>query len=78
MIHKKANPMNITKYEHWVELFKLYNSNDESEDWMDLNNPQNFTGRNDYVNVFDTSSLKVGKNILVNRMSIINGEIKHD
>ena len=65
--------MNIMKYK-----LALSYSNCESEDLMDLTNLQNFNDRNDYVNVFDTSSLKVGKHILVNRMIIINVKIKHN
>ena len=47
---------------------------------MDLNNQQNFNfnDRNNFINVIDTSGLKVGKNILVNRLTIITGLIKHD
>ena len=38
-----------------------------------LNNQQNFNDRNDYNNVTDTSSPKIGKNMMVNRLTAIHG-----
>ena len=38
-----------------------------------LNNQQNFNDRNDYINVTDTSSPKIGKNMMVNRLTAIHG-----
>ena len=66
------------KYKHSIELFKLYNDGEERDDWMDLNVQQNFNDRNEYVNVVDASNLRVGGNILVNRLNILNDQIKYD
>ena len=68
----------MIKYKHCLELFKIYNGDDDREDWLDLNFQQNFNERNDFINVIDTSRLKVGKNILVKRLTSINGLIRHD
>ena len=55
-----------------LELYKLFNTRDETADWMDLNVQQNFNNRNQNVQIVDYSKLKVGKNILVNRLTIID------
>jgi hypothetical protein len=46
--------------------------------WLSLNFQQNFNNRNEMVNIFDTSKFKIGKNLLVNRLRILNGKIKLD
>ena len=76
-INKRATPMSIMKYKHSIELYRLYNSGEEREDWIDLNFQQNFNNRNEFINVIDTSTIRVGKNMLVNRLTILNGQIKH-
>ena len=43
-----------------------------------MNVKQNFNDRNEFVNVRDTTNLRVGSNILVNRLTILNDKIKHD
>ena len=77
-MNKRATPMNIMKYKHSIELYRLYNGHGERDDWMDLNFQQNFNRRNDCVNVIDNSRLRVGKNLLVNRLTIINDLVKYD
>ena len=74
-LHKRANPMSMMRYKHSLELYKLYNRSDDRQDWIDLNFQQNF---NNFINVFENSRLKVGTNLLVNRMTCINGLINHD
>ena len=66
------------KYKHALELYKLYNSDIQSEDWIDLNTQQAFNDRLQTIRVFDSSRLKVGKNLLVNRMTILNNELNYD
>ena len=46
--------------------------------WIDLNVQQNFNGRNDYVHIVDHSRVRVGKNILMNRLSLINDSINYE
>ena len=43
-----------------------------------MNHQQNFNARNDFVQIIDKSNLRVGKNILVNRLCVLNGEIHYD
>ena len=45
-------------------------------DWMDLNWQQNFGNKQNFVQIVDKSRIKVGKNILVNRLPIINNKIE--
>ena len=55
---------------------KVYNGYIMNEDWMDMNFQQNFNARLDCVQIFDNANLRIGKNILTNRLNIINNEIK--
>ena len=47
------------KYKHTLKLYKLYNSADETSDWMDLNMQKNFNNRNQNEQIVDYPSLKV-------------------
>ena len=77
-IHKRATPINVMKYRQSIQLFKIYNNDNQSDDWIDLNFQQNFNARNDNIQIYDVSRLKVGKNLIINRLSILNGLIKLD
>ena len=77
-IHKRATPINVMKYRQSIQLFKIYNNDNQSDDWIDLNFQQNFNARNDNIQIYDVSRLKVGKNLMINRLSILNGQIKLD
>ena len=68
----------MMKYRHALELYNVYNSEDMNTDWIDLNMQQNFNGRNDYVHIVDHSRVRVGKNLLMNRLSLINDSINYD
>ena len=65
-------------YKHSLQLHKLYNSDEPSEDWLDLNYQQNFNARQNNFQVVDTARLKVGRNILCNRLKLLNGKIDLD
>ena len=45
---------------------------------MDLNMQQNFNSRRTYAQVTDNYKLRVGKNILMNRMCILNVLVKFE
>ena len=77
-IHKRATPMKMLKYKHALELHRLYNDELGRIDWIDLNIQQNFNNRNNKVQIVDYSRLKIGKNLLVNRMTSINNMIPLD
>ena len=64
-------------YKHAMELYNLYNSDEMSLDWVDLNMQQNFNGRVENVQIIDISRMRVGKNVLTNRLSVINNKIEY-
>ena len=68
----------MMKYRQSIQLFKIFNSDDQNDDWVDLNFQQNFNARNDSIQLYDVSRLKVGKNLMINRLSTLNGQIKFD
>ena len=77
-LHKRATPTGMMKYRLSIQLFKTYNGAIINDDWMDLNNQQNFNERYNYVQIFDNSKLKIGKNIIMNRLTCLNRSIKYD
>ena len=74
-IHKRAPPLDVMKYRLAIQLFKLYNDNGTTDDWIDLNLQQNFNSRQTCVRIHDCSNVKVGKNILLNRFQDLNNLI---
>ena len=77
-LHKRATPTGMMKYRLSIQLFKTYNGAIINDDWMDWNNQQNFNERHNYVQIFDNSKLKIGKNIIMNRLTCLNRSIKYD
>ena len=75
---KRATPLNFAKYKLAVQLYRIYNKMDENDDWLDMNEQQNFNARNEYFHINDASRIKVGKNIMCNRLPCLNGVIKLD
>ena len=75
---ERALPMNFAKYKLALQLFKIYNGSDYNDDWLDMNSQQNFNGRNEMFHISDFSKIKIGKNILCNRLTVLNGQIKLD
>ena len=70
--------MEMMKYKLAVQLFKIYNGAMINDDWLDLNDQQNFNERFNSVQIFDTSRIRVGKNIIMNRMTCLNRRINYD
>ena len=73
---KMATPSQMSNYKHALQLHKLYNSTNMSDDWLNLNLQQNFNGRNEMIQFFNMSNYKVGRNLLVNRFRSLNNKIK--
>ena len=72
---KRGNPTQMSTYKHALQLFKLYNSNNMSDDWVSLNVQQNFNARNNKFQIFKVSNYKVGQNQIVNRFHNLNNKI---
>ena len=62
-------------YKHALRLYKLFNSNNMSEDWVSLNYQQIFNERNEHFQVVTKANYKVGKNLMVNRFRTLNNKI---
>ena len=77
-INKRSTPKQILLYKHSILLYKVWNDSLYSKDWIALHFQQNFNDRCSTVKLFDTSNYKVGKNLPVNRLKIINGLIEFD
>ena len=80
-LHKVLNrptPNDYTKYYHALLLHKTQNNQTQSKDWLDLNFNQNFNARCSKANFIDTSNNKTGKNLISNRLTVINNEIDYN
>ena len=77
-IHKmnqRATPETFMTYKCAIQLFKLYNANEHSLEWISLNENQILTTRQTNFMIMKTNNTKVGLNILTNRFHILNGLI---
>ena len=68
--------MNFSKYRLAIQLYKIYNNDYFNDDWQDMNAQQNFNARMEMFQINDFSRLKVGKNILCNRLTVLNNQIQ--
>ena len=50
----------------------------DSKECLALYFQQNFSARGTQVRIFETNKLKIGKNLPVNRLKLINGLIKYE
>ena len=73
---KRGTPTQMSSYKHALQLFKLYNSTNMSDDWLSLNDQQIFNSRNDHFQVYTKLNYKVGRNLIVNRFKTLNNKIK--
>ena len=72
---KRANPTQIMLYKLSLLLYKTYNNELISPDWLDLFFNQTFNSRETKVNFLDLSRFKIGTNVLSNRFKALNGTI---
>ena len=77
-INKRATPDSMIKYKTSLQLYKLYNDTTSSLEWQHLFFIQNFNDRNQKANFFDASKYKIGKNLITNRLTVINNQIPLD
>ena len=75
---KRALPMDFAKYRLAIQLFKIYNCTTYDENWMDMNYQQNFNARMKMFHINDCSKLLVGRNIVSNRLNVLNNQIDLD
>ena len=67
--------MDFSKYRLAIQLYKIYNNDYYNDDWQDMNAQQNFIARMEMFQINDVSRLKVGKNILCNRLTVLNNQV---
>ena len=77
-MEKRALPNDLMQYKLSIQLYKVYNGDNMNDDWQDMNVQQNFNARNNSFQISDYSRLKVGKNVLANRLRILNNQIDLD
>ena len=77
-IHKRANPSKMMQYRMSIQLYKVYNAILLNDDWVDLFQQQSFNARSNTLQINDYSKLKIGKNILMNRLGLLNRQIDLD
>ena len=78
LIHKIANPQKMMTYRLALQLFKIHNSTDQNDDWLDYKFQKNFNYRMNKVQITDISNLRIGRNCMMNRMTCLNGKIDYD
>ena len=72
---KFPTPDNMIMYKSAILLFKLFNHQEPSTEWIPLNN-QIITGtRQSLFEIIRTNNHKIGNNILVNRLAALNKQI---
>ena len=71
----RALPMNFAKYKLAIQLFKIYNGYEYNDDWQDMNRQQNFNARSE---MFQINDFWKKKNILCNRLTVLNRQVKLD
>ena len=75
-LNQRATPTQFTIYTHALLLHKTYNDETMSNDWLNLFFNQQFNQRELNVKFYNTSSYRIGNNIISNRFTILNGKIK--
>ena len=50
----------------------------QNDDWLDMNEQQNFNARNENFHINDYSKLLVGRNIISNRLTVLNNQVELD
>ena len=77
-IHTRATQIKMMKYRLAIQLYKTYNGSNENQDWIDLNFQQNFNDRSINVKINEVSSLRIGRNSLMNRLNCINNKVNYN
>ena len=75
---KRAVPLDFGRYKMAIQLYKIYNGVEMNSDWVDMNHQQNFNARSRMFQINDYSRLKIGRNILCNRLNELNNRVDLD
>ena len=74
-MYQRATPENISLYKSAISLFKLYNSDEHTIEWVSLNCNQIITSRQTKFCIAKSNVKKVGMNALANRLHVLNHKI---
>ena len=77
-LNHRATPNKVMIYRHALLLYKLYNDRQPMTEWSHLNFQHQFSMRQGHFTVAKTNTYKIGDNILVNRLSVLNNLIPLD
>ena len=66
------------QYKTSILLHKIINDMDMSFEWQQLFSNQNLNQRNSLANFRDLSYYRIGKNLITNRLTIMNNKIPYD
>ena len=77
-ILNRANPHQVMTYNHALLLHKVYNDEKMSPEWQSLFFNQSFNNRTLTANFIDRSNYKIGKNLMENRLNLLNGKITYE
>ena len=77
-INKRATPDQMIKYKTALMLYKIYNNELMQFEYQQLYSNQNFNQRLKLVNIREMNNLKIGKNLITNKLSILNNQIPYD
>ena len=78
LLNTRATPIKLMTYKLSLQLFKSYNDNEHNETWLSLNFQQMFNNRTDTILIGCESKNRIGKNIIINRLSVLIGKVKLD
>ena len=62
-------------HKHAQILHKLYNVGEPDIEWVSLNFQHQFSMRQGHIIVAKANNLRVGENIIINRLSVLNRKI---
>jgi hypothetical protein len=77
-MNARATPIKLMTYKLSLQLYKSCNDNQQNETWLSLNFQQMFNNLIDTILIADESKNRIGKNININRLNILNGKVKLD
>ena len=70
----RATPDQLLKYKLALQLYKTFNHQVPSQDWININ--INITSRQTHFIIQKCNRLRLGMNIISNRFSVLNGRIE--
>ena len=71
-LHNRALPSKFCLYRHSLLLYKVFNNEQPKNEWIDLNFQLINTRRQSLFEIQNSSTYRVGNNILSNRLSCLN------